>query len=101
MRLDPQQIDLFKQLTHDIFGPQARIRLFGSRLDEQRHGGDIDLYISHYQQTLDELPWAMARFVALAQQQLGEQRIDILPAPAAGLPAQAIHRIAEQSGVLL
>jgi len=43
MRLSTQQIQVIKQTTREIFGPEAKVSLFGSRLNDQLRGGDIDL----------------------------------------------------------
>ncbi len=48
MRLTPHQVDIFKQLAAEHFGPQTKLYLFGSRTDDQKAGGDIDLYVSGY-----------------------------------------------------
>ena len=43
MRLTPHEIDAIKSATAQAFGADATVRLFGSRVDDSRRGGDIDL----------------------------------------------------------
>lgn len=45
MRLTPQQADLIRQRIRATMGDRTRIWLFGSRADDQRRGGDVDLYV--------------------------------------------------------
>jgi predicted nucleotidyltransferase len=45
MRLTSYQETIIKKLTAEIFGSDARLMLFGSRVDDTKKGGDIDLYI--------------------------------------------------------
>jgi predicted nucleotidyltransferase len=45
MRLTPEQIQLIKAVVVHEFDPDVRIWLFGSRADDLRRGGDIDLYV--------------------------------------------------------
>ncbi len=87
MRLTPFQREIFKQLTAEVFGPQAQVWLFGSRADDQRRGGDIDLYITGFTQTSKEIQDAVSRFV--------------VKAPTPGEPRLLIHRVAEETGILL
>jgi predicted nucleotidyltransferase len=44
LRLSTNEINLIKNKVTTIFG-EAVVYLFGSRLDDMRKGGDIDLYI--------------------------------------------------------
>ena len=44
MRLKSKEIEIIKQNTYKIFG-KSKIILFGSRADNTKKGGDIDLYI--------------------------------------------------------
>lgn len=44
MRLSDREINIIQEKTSSIFGEVA-IYLFGSRLDDTKRGGDIDLYI--------------------------------------------------------
>lgn len=45
MRLDPDQSAFIKRTIADHFGGGARVWLFGSRVDDSRRGGDVDLYV--------------------------------------------------------
>ena len=44
MRLSTNEINLIKKKVNIIFG-EGVIYLFGSRIDDDKKGGDIDLYI--------------------------------------------------------
>jgi len=44
MRLKEKEIAIIKRVILDIFN-DAKIYLFGSRLDDSKKGGDIDLFI--------------------------------------------------------
>ncbi len=44
MRLSEKEIKIIKENTKKIFG-DSKIILFGSRVDDNKKGGDIDLYI--------------------------------------------------------
>ncbi len=45
MRLTTEQIALIKQKATLIFGESAKVFLFGSRVDDTKKGGDIDIFI--------------------------------------------------------
>jgi len=49
MRLTQKQIDIIKQTVEQIGGPNVRALLFGSRLLDDRKGGDIDLLLQSSQ----------------------------------------------------
>jgi predicted nucleotidyltransferase len=45
MRLSPSQIDTIRQTARQNFGADALVWLFGSRVDDSKRGGDVDLYV--------------------------------------------------------
>jgi predicted nucleotidyltransferase len=45
MRLSQEQTHLIKKAIERAFEPDACVWLFGSRTDDTRRGGDIDLYV--------------------------------------------------------
>ena len=101
MRLTKREREIIQRAVCDAFGAQARAFLFGSRTDDARRGGDIDLYIE------SELPFAESfaartRLGLLLEERLGEQRIDILVRHAGmrGDPAP-IYRVARGKGIPL
>jgi predicted nucleotidyltransferase len=99
MRLDPHQADRIRKEVHALFGPRARVWLFGSRVDDAARGGDIDLLVSVPEPLLHPARLA-SRLGARLQLALGEQRIDVvLEAP--NLQPLPIHRLAHEHGVLL
>ena len=99
MRLTSRQTATIKQLVREHFGAQAQVRLFGSRADDSKRGGDIDLYIQPA--TLIDRMKILEQQLALAVKlkfALGDQRIDLVIDD--GTP-QAIYKVAREQGVLL
>jgi predicted nucleotidyltransferase len=98
MRLSAPEIAAIKQASAAHFGGALPVRLFGSRVDDHRKGGDIDLLI--------EVPSGIATLrneIAVERaitDRIGERRIDlILVEP--GHALEPIERIACRDGVLL
>lgn len=52
MRLTATQIAAIKSTTSAMLGEDVRVTLFGSRMDDRKKGGDVDLYIEMSQPTL-------------------------------------------------
>jgi predicted nucleotidyltransferase len=75
MRLTEFEINVIKQSACDIFGSDVQVFLFGSRVDETKKGGDIDLYIK-INAGNDLTP--KIRLLVELEKKLGEQKIDIV-----------------------
>ena len=45
MRLQSKEIQTILRVAKDIYGDGVKVYLFGSRLDDKKRGGDIDLLI--------------------------------------------------------
>lgn len=45
MRLAPQQIATILKVTREVLGDDAAVSVFGSRLDDDRRGGDLDILV--------------------------------------------------------
>jgi predicted nucleotidyltransferase len=76
MRLKQKEIDYIKTATGECFGDDAKVYLFGSRVDDSKRGGDIDLYIETT--CRDNIIKRKLRMLALLEKELGEQKIDIV-----------------------
>jgi predicted nucleotidyltransferase len=101
VRLAPEETEAIRTAAREVFGPAAEVRLFGSRADDARRGGDIDLHVEvpgpDDPALLDDLRF---RFVDLLHGRLGEQRIDVV-VHAAEAALRPIDRIAMAEGVRL
>ena len=99
MRLNLGTRALIVKLCRQHFGANARVWLFGSRLDDTALGGDIDLYIETIL-AQESWPRAEAAFIWDFCEAQGEQKIDLIPAHPehANLP---IHQVARSEGVEL
>ena len=99
MRLSKQQIAIIRQETSKAFGSTALVRLFGSRVDDSRRGGDIDLHIETDLQSGDAQHADDRLYTALIRR-LGDQRIDIVT-HTAGNPVRGIDDMAIRTGQVL
>lgn len=99
MRLTPEQIQAIKQTAHAVLGEDARVTLFGSRVDDHRRGGDIDLLFETSQRVAHRAQTLNALYVALIRR-LGDRKLDILLKDAA-TPDAPVLRLARETGVRL
>lgn len=99
MRLNGEQITLLKRLAAEEAGADARLLLFGSRLDDAARGGDVDLLLQLPEAVSDPAPLA-ARLSARASRALDGRHVDVvLSAP--NLKHLSIHEAALCTGVEL
>ena len=96
MRLDQKTRDEIRAAAKRFFG--ADVYLFGSRADDTRRGGDIDLYI---EAALSAEQAVRARLSMLAHlyRRIGERRIDLVLNT--GRSDNAVFRVARREGVKL
>ena len=99
MRLKDYQVKAIKDAAQRCFGPNARVYLFGSRTDDTRRGGDIDLYIES-DTPIPDRSRRQRRFEMDLLKALGERRIDIVLWDPE-ITTQGIHRRAKETGVEL
>ena len=98
VRLAPKHIETLVEATYRCFGETAKIWVFGSRADDSKRGGDIDLYI---ETDLSEgTVAAKIKFRSLIWSTFGEQKIDIL-IRRRSKPLTPIQCIAKESGTPL
>jgi predicted nucleotidyltransferase len=99
MRLTPTEIREIRSCAKRHFGEGATVRLFGSRTNDARHGGDIDLHIEaerrEYATLANEL-----KFCKELREHLGDQRIDVV-VRAPSYEPRAIDEIAVETGMVL
>jgi uncharacterized protein len=79
MRLSHQEISNIRQASRTSLPSGSRVLLFGSRLDDSRRGGDIDLLVeSPDQPTPQEIVRRRTAFAVQLMLRMDEQRFDIL-----------------------
>lgn len=76
MRLSEREIQIITQVAHKIYGIGVEVYLFGSRTNDTKRGGDIDLLIRNNVEKKGVL--ARIRMVAELKWLLGDQKIDII-----------------------
>jgi predicted nucleotidyltransferase len=96
MRLTDHQVQAIVQLAHEIAGKQARVRVFGSRLDDRARGGDLDLMLELPEPVASPALLA-ARFSARVTRLMQGRKVDVLLA-APNLMRLPIHDMAFKEG---
>jgi predicted nucleotidyltransferase len=76
VRLSPAEVGAITEAARETFGDGAIVRLFGSRVDDDARGGDIDLLI--------EVPGERvgiayeSRFLSALFERIDEQKVDLV-----------------------
>ena len=78
IRLTPDQQAAICATATEVFGPRVAVWLFGSRADEHKKGGDIDLLIRPSAQDSDQLFERQIRFLVQLEQRLGQRKVDVV-----------------------
>ena len=99
MRLSQQTQKIIRDTVREVFGVEAHVKVFGSRINDDARGGDIDLLV--------ELPSIMAdierktiQLTARLQLRIGDQPIDVLVIDPS-THQQSIHEQASITGISL
>jgi len=82
------------------FGSNAEIYLFGSRVDDNKKGGDIDLLVA-VQDKSDDLELKKIKSVTGIQLAIGDQKIDLIVTPDISHDSRLVVREAVRTGVRL
>jgi len=98
VRLEPDEIRAIKAAASYAFGPDATIRLFGSRADDDRKGGDIDLHVEVAPET--DVWGARSRFEENLFARIEPQRVDVI-VRRRDQPERGIDLIALRDGITL
>lgn len=94
MRLTPHHIRQIRDCIHQSFGAKSRTWLFGSRTDDTRRGGDVDLYVEPESVSL--------RAELLCKSPLRDLLdLDVDRVARRSDAPRPIHRIARESGIPL
>jgi len=77
MRLNKTTIDIIKKYAKECFGKDAEVYLFGSRVNDDLKGGDIDLLIKTSIPEAEHLDKKL-NFLTKLNISLGLQKIDVI-----------------------
>ena len=94
MRLTQKEVTLLKEKLATL-SKEAKLYLFGSRVDDTKRGGDIDLLVVSKKLTKRDLRYLRLAFFKV----FGEQKIDILLDD--GTFANPFHKIISQKAIEL
>lgn len=100
MRLNSNDIQAIKNVAKAVFGDAATIWLFGSRTDDNKKGGDIDLLIQcNLSISRVELYQLKIEFLVKLKKIIDDQKIDVFID--SGHQHNVIYNEAYQQGIQL
>lgn len=101
MRLTQTQLRAITHIFSQYFLPQDKIWLFGSRVDNSKKGGDIDLYIETHYDNWSIVAQKQIDFLVALKKEIGDQRIDLVIHPLSSQQKRPIYDEAKQTGIQL
>ena len=99
MRLSQQTQQIIRDTVREVFGIKAHVKVFGSRINDDARGGDIDLLVELPSVTAD-IERKTLHLTARLQLRIGEQPIDVLVIDPA-TRQKSIHKQASMTGISL
>lgn len=97
MRLNPKEQNQIIYYARTYFNHEAKLYLFGSRADDSKKGGDIDLFLDS---PTDVDMQTQIHFLTAIYRHVTERKVDLLINSPSKKP-QAIYLAAKETGVLL
>jgi predicted nucleotidyltransferase len=101
MRLTEHEKQTLKHAALACFGSGTQVRLFGSRADDTRRGGDIDLLVESTLVDPADIAQAHTRFLSQIYTRMGEQKVDVVIDFPGRRSHPPIFQVAHQEGILL
>lgn len=101
IRLSSFEINAIKEAFRKNFSSMDHLWLFGSRLDPNARGGDIDLYIETTLQSSQEVLNRRIIFLCDLYEKIGLQKIDVVLNLVSSEVYLPIYEIAKSEGILL
>jgi predicted nucleotidyltransferase len=77
MRLSQFEIETITTLVQKYFGEDAQVFLFGSKVDDNKKGGDIDVFVKNNDNNRLTLE-AKINFLVDLKSIIGDQKIDLV-----------------------
>lgn len=99
MRVSTAEAERIRAIVRDLAGDNARVYLFGSRLDDDARGGDLDLLVE-VPDAVERPAWLSAHLGARISRAMQGRATDVI-LKAQNLAPQPIHDIALTQGVEL
>lgn len=99
MRLSQDQVNAIRHTAQAVLGDRARVTVFGSMAQDDRRGGDIDLFFET-DQSLENRAKVLCKLAGSLTLALGDRKIDVILKDANTPPAR-IFDIARRTGVPL
>ena len=99
MRISKSHLQIICTTFKTHFEPEDHLWVFGSRVNDDQLGGDMDFYIETNKNAANALNSKMA-FVNALWRELGEQKIDVV-LNIVSQPSLPIYQIAKSTGVPL
>ena len=103
MRISDQQKKAILESVAAELGSDARVFLFGSRVDDTKRGGDIDLFVE-IPFKIDNIVRKKLRILSQIQRRIGEQKIDLIITYLGEFSEENLPLViknAQQDGILL
>lgn len=98
MRLSPDEIAAIKAAAREAFGETVVVRLFGSRTDDSKRGGDIDLHFEV--DTIDDEWHSRGRFEDALFERIEPRKVDVVISKR-GVAVVGFPQIAYRDGIVL
>lgn len=103
MRISKLQHQVILSSARRAFGPNVKVRLFGSRTNDQRKGGDFDLYVECDSDDAEWLTNAKLKFLCELDQSiaLAGEKVDVVLSTPLHRELRPIDRAARLEGIQL